>query len=140
MSQGKDGHIYKAAGIIVVDRKLLVERSRNKKFFIAPGGSIEDGETPKLALVRELQEEFNIDVKEENLEEFGFFEAAAAGQEHNTVHMHVFTIHDFEGVPHPSSEVEEIAWVNSKNEQKLPLGSIFEHEVIPILKDKDLID
>ena len=140
MSTGKNGHIYKAAGIIIVGRKLLVERSKNKKFFIAPGGSIEEGETPEQALVRELKEEFDIEVKEKDLEKFGFFEATAAGQEHNVVHMYTFTVHNFEGDPKPSSEVEEIAWVTSENEQKLPLGSIFEHDVMPRLKENDLID
>ena len=73
--------IHKAAGIIVRDRKLLVERSKGKKFFIAPGGSIEPGETAEQALTRELKEEFQIIVKEEDLVTFGTFRAAAAGQE-----------------------------------------------------------
>ncbi len=38
--------IHKAAGIIIRDKKLLVERSKGKEFFIAPGGTIEEGETP----------------------------------------------------------------------------------------------
>jgi len=33
--------IHKAAGILIKDRKLLVEKSHNKQIFIAPGGSIE---------------------------------------------------------------------------------------------------
>lgn len=53
-------HIHKAAGILIKDKKLLVEKSKNKEFFIAPGGKIEAGETPEHALVRELDEEFGI--------------------------------------------------------------------------------
>ncbi len=132
--------IYKAAGIIIRDRKLLVERSKDKRFFIAPGGSIEPGETPEQALVRELMEEFTVSIVEQDLTEFGEFSAEAAGQEHRIVHMKVFVVAKFRGEPKPSSEVEEIAWVTSKNEHNLPLGSIFEHEVIPRLKKKDLID
>lgn len=132
--------IHKAAGIIIQDRKLLVERSYGKMFFIAPGGSVETGETTKQALVRELKEEFDIDVMESNLEDFGSFSAPAAGQEHRIVHMEVFRVKKFTGQPKPSSEVEEIAWVTSHNEQGLPLGSIFEHEVIPRLKEQNLID
>jgi 8-oxo-dGTP diphosphatase len=82
--------IHKAAGIIIKDRKLLVERSKNKQFFIAPGGSIEEGETAPEALVRELKEEFDIDVAEEDLEEFGTFYDQAAGQEHLTFREDVF--------------------------------------------------
>ena len=126
--------IYKSAGIIIRGGKLLVERSTGKTAFISPGGSIEAGEKGKQALVRELEEEFDIEVKESDLEEFGSFEAPASGQEHRTVYMQVFIVKRFKGQPKPSSEVEEIAWITSKNEQNLEIGSIFEHEVIPLLK------
>ncbi len=132
--------IYKAAGIIIRDKKLLVERSKDKEFFISPGGSIEVGETEEQALVRELMEEFGISVEENELEKFGDFDAPAAGQEHRVVHMTVFIVKKWHGEPAPNSEVEEIAWVASTNEQKLPLGSIFEHDVIPKLVQKGLID
>ena len=111
-----------------------------KEFFISPGGSIEAGETAKQALVRELKEEFTIDVTEENLEKFGDFEAAAAGQEDRIVHMAVFIVKQFSGEPSPDNEVEEIAWITSANEHNLKIGSIFEHEVIPALKQQNLID
>ncbi len=131
--------IHKAAGIIIRDHKLLVERSKGKKFFISPGGSIEEGENAKQALVRELMEEFKITVTEADLDEFGTFYAEAAGQEGKTVQMDVFIVNHWEGEPEPDSEVEEIAWVDSSNKDNLPLGSIFEKEVIPRLKAKNKI-
>lgn len=132
--------IYKAAGIIIRNRKLLVERSKDKEFFISPGGSIEDGETPKQALVRELMEEFSIGVKDDDLEMFGTFWANAAGQEDKKLKMDVFIVKNYEGEPVPSSEVEELAWVASTNEQNLKLGSIFEQEVIPRLVKEGMLD
>jgi ADP-ribose pyrophosphatase YjhB (NUDIX family) len=130
--------IHKAAGIIVRNRKLLVERSKGKKFFIAPGGSIEAGETAKQALVRELMEEFQIEVEEEDLVTFGTFRAAAAGQEDKVVEMEAFTVNHWLGEPTADNEVEEVAWVTSRTHLKL--GSIFEHEVIPRLKAENIID
>ena len=62
-------NIRKAGGILISDRKFLVERSKGKNIFIAPGGSIEIGETPRQALVRELKEEFKIVAIEEDFEE-----------------------------------------------------------------------
>ncbi len=134
------GDIHKAAGIIIRDRKLLVERSKDKKFFIAPGGSIEPEETPKQALVRELKEEFKIDVSEQDLEEFGEFTGPAAGQEHRKLYMDTFMVKTWHGEPEADNEVEQIAWVNTANEQNLPIGSIFEHHVMPKLKEQGLID
>lgn len=133
-------NIYKAAGVIVRDRKLLVERSKGKTMFIAPRGSIEAGETPKQACVRELKEEFKITVAESDLVDFGEFQAPAAEQEHRMVYMTVYIVYKFKDEPKPSSEVEEIAWVTSANQDNLALGSIFEHEVIPRLVERGLID
>lgn len=132
--------IHKSGGIIIRDRKLLVERSFGKEFFIAPGGSIELGETPRQALVRELQEEFAIDVDENNLVEFGTFFAEAAGRDGKTLRMDVFTVQGWDGEPRPNSEVEEIRWITSDIPGDMRVGSIFEHEVVPRLKQQDLID
>ncbi len=132
--------IHKAAGIIIRDRKLLVERSSNKKFFIAPGGSIEANETPEQALVRELMEEFQLITVEADFQPFGTFYAEAAGQEDKYVQMDVFVVTKWQGEPTPDSEVEEIAWLTSETAKTLPVGSIFAHEVIPKLKAANLID
>lgn len=132
--------IYKAAGILIKDRRLLIEKSNDKEFFIAPGGSIEQGETAKQALVRELQEEFSIQTTEADFEEFGEFNANAAGQEDRIVHMQVFLVKNWTGEPTPSNEVEKILWVTSDLPTDIKVGSIFEHEVIPRLKQKNLID
>lgn len=132
--------IYKAAGIIIKNRKLLIERSENRTMFVAPGGSIEDGETPEKTLVRELQEEFGIITNEVDLDHFGHFHAKAAGEEDKTVHMNVFVVNKWVGEPKPNAEVKEILWVTSKLPKDITVGSIFEHEVIPRLKSKGLID
>jgi 8-oxo-dGTP diphosphatase len=132
--------IHKAAGILIKNRKLLVERSKDKTFFIAPGGSIEAGETPKQALVRELFEEFAIRTTEDNLEEFGTFTAPAAGQEAKIVTMETFIVKGWVGDPTPNSEVEELMWITSDVPQNIKVGSIFEHEVLPRLKKLNLID
>lgn len=134
-----DYQIHKAGGILIKDKKLLVEKSKNKEFFIAPGGSIEKDETPKQALVRELFEEFKIKVLEENLEEFGTFYAKAAGKEDKVVRMDVFLVKAYEGEPTPDHEVEQILWITSQIPQNIKIGSIFEHEVIPKLKEQNLI-
>jgi 8-oxo-dGTP pyrophosphatase MutT (NUDIX family) len=63
------GDIHKASGIIIVDRKVLVERSVGKEYFVHPGGKLEPGETSKQAVVRELKEELQIGVQEDDLEE-----------------------------------------------------------------------
>lgn len=135
----KQADIHKAAGILLKDKKLLVEKSENKDFFIAPGGSIEQGETSQQTLVRELREEFRIKVAEEDLEEFGTFTADAAGQPGRVVEMKVFMVKNWIGEPTPDHEVERILWIDSNIPSDIKVGSIFEHEVIPRLKKLNLI-
>lgn len=133
-------NIHKAGGILINDRKFLVEKSFNKDFFIAPGGSIENDETPKQALVRELLEEFSITVLEEDLVEFGTFFAQAAGMEDKYLQMDVFMVNKWSGEIKPDNEVEEFMWIDSNPPKDIKIGSIFEHEVMPRLKEMGLID
>lgn len=132
--------IYKIGGILIKDKKLLVSRSKNKDIFIAPGGKVEKDELPKNALIRELKEELQIDIKKDNLKEFGTFYAPAAGNESSMLRMDVFIVEDWTGEIVPSREVEEIRWIDSNYPKKMKVGSIFEHKVIPKLKQINLIN
>lgn len=133
-------HIHKAGGVFIKDRTFLIARSHGKTFFIAPGGKLEEGETAQEALVRELDEELQVTVRAEDLTEFGTFHAAAAGKEDTQIRMDVFIVEKWEGEITPSSEIEEVMWINSHLPEGIELGSIFQHDVLPRLKEKDLID
>ena len=77
---------------------------------------------------------------EEDFEEFGVFTAKAAGQEDKIVEMNVFMVKKWEGNITPDNEVEEVLWINSILPAGIKIGSIFEHEVLPRLKNMNLID
>jgi 8-oxo-dGTP diphosphatase len=136
----KPSDIHKASGIILRDRKVLVERSVGKEYFIHPGGKIESGETVKQALVRELKEEFSISVSENDLEFFDRCSAPAANSPEVDVHMDVFIVRKWHGDIVPDNEVEEIRWLSSQVPKDIKRGSIMEHETLPKLKAKNLID
>lgn len=119
---------------------MLVERSVGKEYFIHPGGKIEAGETPKQALMRELQEELRIDVNEADLEPFDTNTAPAANSPERIVHMEVFLVKKYRGEITPSGEVEEIRWLTSNVPADLKVGSIMHHETIPKLLAEGLID
>lgn len=132
--------IYKAAGLIIKDRKVLAERSFGKPVFIQPGGKLEAGETAKQALVRELKEELLIDVSEDDLEPFGNFSAEAANHPGQQVHMDVFMVKKWRGEIAYGNKVEELLWLTSDLPKDVEIGSVFVHDIIPRLKAQNLID
>ena len=132
--------IYKSAGIIIKDRKFLITRTKEKSFFVSPGGKLEKGETVIEALERELKEELDVNIDTESLEDFGTFYALAQGQEDKYIQMSVFIVKKWKGEITPSREIEEIMWIDSKLSPDIELGSIFKHDILPKLKDLDLID
>jgi 8-oxo-dGTP diphosphatase len=138
MSDTQD--IYKAAGIIIEDRKLLFTRAKDMDFFIDPGGKIEEGETAKQALVRELKEELCIDVDEADLEPFGEFVAEAANNKGKTVNMQAFIVKKWKGAIQPSAEIEELRWLTSNLPADIQVGSVFGGKVLPKLHEQGLVD
>lgn len=134
--------IYKAAAIIIKDRQLLVSRSKNRSFFIAPGGKLQKNETPEQAVIRELQEEQGIIVTENNLTFFGTFYAIAQGfeAEQLKLRMDVYSVRSYDGELSPQSEIEENKWIDTMTMNSIELGSIFAHDVVPELHRQNLVD
>ncbi len=138
--QERECTIHKAAGVIIVDRKLLVSRETGKDVFVAPGGKVDGGETAEEAVLRELNEEHEITIAREDVDLLGTFYADAAGKEGVKLRMDVFMINRWAGEIAAADNIEEIEWVISSNPDRLQIGSIFEHDVIPLLVEQDLID
>ncbi len=132
--------IHKAAGIIVEDRKVVATRSKGKDIFIQPGGKLEDGETELDALIRELREELGIEVTEADVEKIDDYYAEAAGQAGKSLLLAAYLIKSYAGQITPQNEVEEVRTFTSRVPEGVEMASIFEHDILPILKARDLID
>jgi 8-oxo-dGTP diphosphatase len=91
-------------------RVLLAERPEGKIFagyWEFPGGKIETGETPKAALVRELDEELGVDTKDSCLAPLGF-----VSHPYDTHHMVLllYVCRKWSGRPQPK-EGGQLKWV-----------------------------
>jgi 8-oxo-dGTP diphosphatase len=79
-----------------------------------PGGKIEVGETPQVALCRELREELGITATA-----IAFFREKAHSYEHLSVYLHFFHVHAFTGEPKPL-EGQDMEWLTPQEARTRP--------------------
>ncbi|HWY80149.1 MAG TPA: NUDIX domain-containing protein [Candidatus Sulfotelmatobacter sp.] len=106
-------NIDKLAWIYIKDRKILVTRSRGKDAWYIPGGKREKGENDQQALIREVKEELAVDLFPETITYFETFSAQAHGKPEGVIVQMICYTGAFKGVITASSEIEEIAWLNT---------------------------
>lgn len=82
-----------------------------------PGGKIDAGESPEMALVRELSEEIGIVVDPADLSPLGFA-SAALGDQH--LLLLLFACSRWQGDPAPL-EAPELRWVSVADMRQLPM-------------------
>jgi 8-oxo-dGTP diphosphatase len=130
--------IQKVAWIVIKNRKVMFVRSaKGKGIFYTPGGKVNAGESEKNALVREIKEELNVDLKPETIRHLETFKDAAHNEPPGvSVEIKCYTS-DFTGRPVPRGEIEELAALGSKDQAKTTgVGKM----VLEWLKSEDLID
>lgn len=110
--------------------------------YLIPGGVIDKGETPKQALLRELKEELNLTVKQEDLVDLGLVSDKAVGFSDRTVNMNIFLVKNWEdqSLEYSDGEIEHEFWLNSGNAHTVALGNLLKSSVIPLLIKEKLID
>ena len=151
-SDSGNTYIDKLALILISeDRRQLVARSKGKTVFYTPGGKREGKETDTEALLRECEEELAVHLIQcagtptASIEQYGTFEAQAYGKPEGTmVRMSCYRVRpsdaerELEGLVRPSSEIEELAWIDSTfDRDRLTVTGVM---ILDDLKEKGLIN
>jgi 8-oxo-dGTP pyrophosphatase MutT (NUDIX family) len=97
------------AGLLIIqDRKLLLAYSKNKKCYYLPGGKVDIHETPTQALCREISEELNVEIEENELTYYTHITAPAYGEEKGTIMEQECFLIQRAINPAPCAEVSEL--------------------------------
>ena len=128
--------IDKIALIYIKDGKILSTLSKGKDTYYIPGGKREGLENDEEALIRECKEELSIDIIKDTIKYYGTFEAQAHGKAEGILVRMTCYMASFEGEIKPSSEIQEIRWLDYSN---LEIISPVDKLIFKDLYDKQLI-
>ena len=126
--------LVSAVALIDVDgRVLLAQRPAGKSLaglWEFPGGKVDPGETPEIALIRELQEELGIDIWASCLAPLTF-----ASHTYDDFHllMPLYACRKWNGTPQ-GREGQTLKWVRANDLAQYPMPPA-DIPLIPILRD-----
>lgn len=129
--------IDKVGGVILKDKKILVQRkNNNREECIIPGGKREGKETDFETLKRELQEELSVELLK--IEYIGTYQDIAV---FSNKPLQVITyLAKIKGKIKCNNEIKEAIWIDKDyKKQGIKVGSILEKYVIPELVKRNLI-
>ena len=112
------------------ENKVLLVRVRDNALWYLPGGTIEEGETPEAALIREVQEELGVALNPASIE----FDRRIAGPAYGragTVELNCYRAH-WDGELRACSEVSAIEWFGpDKSDRVAPAIQLLFDELWP---------
>lgn len=111
--------------------RLLPVRKVGTPWFMQAGGKIEEGESPWLALKRELFKEIGPSLSGEEGRHLGCFFSPAVNEPDHVVEAEVFHIRT-RHAPQIRSEIEQAAWVSCAEALAMPLAPLTRDHLLPL--------
>ena len=112
-------------------RVLIAQRPADKTFpglWEFPGGKVEDGETPEVALIRELEEELGVSTKSACLAPLSF---VSHGYESFHLLMPLYVCRKWQGQPQ-AREHMALKWVRPRSLRDYPMPPADEPLIAPL--------
>src|SRR5690606_18330284 len=111
-----EAQILQIAVAIIINsqNRLLIVQKQSSTYYQLPGGKIDGDEQPVEALCRELKEELNVAVSQEQISLFGIHEARVVNEVGKTLRGYVSSV----DIPvseeslSPHAELKEVYWLS----------------------------
>ena len=121
-----------ACALVDADRRVLIaQRPAGKTFpglWEFPGGKVEDGETPEVALIRELEEELGVSTKSACLAPLSF---VSHGYESFHLLMPLYVCRKWQGFPTAREHIA-LKWVRPQQLRDYPMPPADEPLIAPL--------
>lgn len=128
--------IDKLAWIEIQDQKILGTLSKGKDVFYIPGGKREPGESDMEALVREVKEELDVDLKLDSIQYLDTFEAQAHSHAKGVIVKMTCYTAGYSGQLKASAEIERFEWLDTGDMHRI---STVDKIIFSWLKERNLI-
>ena len=124
--------IIASALLLNSQKELLVVRKFNSKFYMLPGGKIEQNETFVEALIRELKEELMLNFKEADFSYLGQHETMAVNEQKTIVQGNIFMLNKpLDLLPKANAELQEVRFLKKSNYKELQLAHLLKEFALP---------
>lgn len=137
-----DNNLKKVVGTMFFENgKLLIDKPRKRPTFQMIGGSVEEGETPLEAAVRECHEELGKDAifDKDKFQLVMEFEETATSDQTTKIYFYVFKYNGvLKGKIVTSDEIEQFMWFGLNDDMNL-LSNTLKNEVVPFCLKTGLI-
>ncbi|MBD8388690.1 NUDIX domain-containing protein [Dysgonomonas sp. BGC7] len=128
------------AGLVVTkNNQLLLAYSNNKNAWYLPGGKVDKGETSKDALIREIQEELNIDLQPDKIEEYKHISAPAYGESPELIMEQDTFRYNLTEKIQPSHEIAAVKYFDLEMYKQEPIQVPGVLKVFKLLKEDGII-
>lgn len=128
--------------IFIKDKKILIDKPKNKPTHQMIGGKVEKDETPLQAAIRECHEELGryAEFDEKLFMQVMDFDEIATSDPNLAIHFYVYIYNgELKGTLETSEEIEGFLWYDTSLGEEL-LSNTLKHKVIPYCIKNNLIN